>query len=393
MHLRKRENEFLDESRLRGIIEKYSEHISLPIRMPKATENKDEDVEWESINKGSALWARPKKEITAEDYETFYHSIAYDPGAPLAVIHNRVEGKLEYISLFFIPATAPFDLWDREQRHGVKLYVRRIFIMDDARYLMPAYLRFVRGVVDAADLPLNVSRQHLQKNKEIDKIRAGSVKKILGELKKMASNDPEKYAKFWNEYGRVLKEGVIEDADTRKAVTELLRFATSGDDGEAQTVSLATYVKRMPLKQKAIYYLTADSYRAGYTSPHLEVFRKHGIEVLLMSDPIDEWVVNHLHEYEDKPLQSIAKGALDLDEFKDETKSTQDESDSKGARRADRQARGDPGRGCQTGPHQRPAHRLSGLPGSRRARSGRESSAHPRSGRSEYAGRETDPGD
>ncbi len=317
--LRTDQKEFLDLHRLRNIVGRYSDHISLPIRMPKAdekdTKKKAADEEWETVNKGLALWTRNKKEVSPEEYQTFYTTVSYDPEPPLAVIHNRVEGKLEYTILLFIPAKAQFDLWDRDRRHGVKLYVRRIFIMDDAQHLMPAYLRFVRGVVDSADLPLNVSREFLQKNRDIDKIRSGAVKKVLAELKRLADKEAEKYETFWEQFGRVFKEGVIEDIDNRVAISKLLRFASTKQDGAEQTVSLDDYVHRMPANQKAIYYLTADSYGAANQSPHLEVFRKNAIEVLLLSDPIDEWVVNHLTEYNDKPLKSVAKGALDLEDI------------------------------------------------------------------------------
>lgn len=325
--LRKEDKEFLDSFRLRSIISRYSDHVSLPIRMikePVSDEEKEkakqEGPEWETVNKGSALWARPRNEITEEDYNSFYSTLSYDPEPPLAVLHNRVEGKLEYISLFFIPGKAPFDLYDREQRHGIKLYVRRIFIADDAKHLMPNYLRFMRGLVDSADLPLNVSREFLQHNREIDKIRAASVKKVLAQLKKMAGKDPEKYAKFWKAFGPALKEGIIEDMDNRDAIAKLLRFATSNSEGEAQTVSLDDYTNRMPVKQKAIYYITADGHAAAASSPLLEIFRKNDTEVLLLSDPVDEWLVNHLHEYEGKELKSVAKGALDLEPDADEKK-------------------------------------------------------------------------
>ncbi len=320
--LRPDQKEFLDPFRLRSIIGKYSDHISLPIRMPASTSAdktpKSKEPEWETVNKGSALWTRNKKDVSKDEYQTFYTTVSYDPEPPLSIIHNRVEGKLEYTILLFIPARAPFDLWDRERRHGVKLYVRRIFIMDDAEQLMPAYLRFVRGVVDSADLPLNVSREFLQKNKDIDKIRVGSVRKVLAELKRMSAKDPEKYTTFWEQFGRVFKEGVIEDHDNRDAINKLLRFASTRSGTEDQTVTLDEYVNRMPANQKAIYYLTADSYNAATQSPHLEIFRKNEVEVLLLSDPIDEWVVNHLTEYSDKPLKSVAKGALDLDNVVDE---------------------------------------------------------------------------
>jgi len=312
LKLRKEEKEYLDAARLRNIISKYSDHISLPIRMRRIEDDKQTD-EWETVNKGSALWTRPKAEITEEEYNAFYTNLAYDPEPPLKVMHNRVEGKLEYISLLFIPSRAPFDLWDRERRHGVKLYVRRIFIMDDTEHLMPAYLRFVRGVIDAADLPLNVSREFLQKNKDIDKIKTASVKKILGELARLSGKDEDAYERFWKEFGQVLKEGIIEDIDNRDRLAGLLRFTTSRSEGE--NVPLDRYLERMPAKQKAIYYLTAESYHAAKHSPHLEVFRKNDIEVLLLSDPIDEWLVAHLRDYKDTPLKSVAKGALDLGEL------------------------------------------------------------------------------
>ena len=313
--LRDTEKEYLDGFRLRTIVNKYSDHISLPIRMLELDGDKPKKGgEWETVNKGSALWARNKKDISEEEYQTFYSTLSYDTEPPLTILHNRVEGKLEYISLFYIPAKAPFDLWDRERRHGVKLYVRRIFIMDDAEHLMPAYLRFVRGIVDSADLPLNVSREFLQHNKEIDKIRNASVKKILNELKRLGQKETEKYQNFWDQFGRVFKEGIVEDQENNKLIASLLRFATTKQDDEKQMVSLDDYINKMPAKQKAIYYLTADSYVSAKDSPHLEVFRKHDIEVLLLTDPIDEWVVNHLTEYNEKPLKSVAKGALDLDE-------------------------------------------------------------------------------
>ena len=313
LHLRKEDKEFAEGYRLRNIIGKYSDHISLPIKMLSSDEKRK--GEWETVNKGAALWSRPKTEITEEEYKQFYTNISYDNEAPLVTLHNRVEGNLEYISLLFIPSKAPFDLWDREQRHGINLYVRRIFILDDAKYLMPSYLRFVRGVVDAADLPLNVSREFLQNNKDIDRIRTASVKKILNELKRIAEKNPDSYVQFWKEFGKVLKEGMVEDHENQKTLAELLRFCTTHDDEETQTVSLADYVKRMPMKQKGIYFITADSYAAASTSPHLEIFRKNEIEVLLLTDPVDEWLVTSLSDYEEKPLKSIAKGALDLDEF------------------------------------------------------------------------------
>ena len=329
------QKEYTEPYRLRAIIGKYSDHISLPLKMLKEPEKDDDgkvikgqEPVWETVNKGSALWARAKSEISADEYNAFYTALTYDPEPPAVTLHNRVEGKMEYISLFYIPAKAPFDLWDREQRHGIKLYVRRIFIAEDAKQLMPNYLRFVRGLVDSADLPLNVSREFLQQNKDIDKIRAASVKKVLAELKKIAAKAPDQYAALWKEYGRVIKEGVIEDFDNKDALAKLLRFAsthtehaTAADDAaddatndatQTQTIALDDYLKRMPAKQKAIYYVTADSHAAAKSSPHLEVFRKNDIEVLLLSDPVDEWVVGHLTAYQEKPLQSIAKGDLDI---------------------------------------------------------------------------------
>ena len=313
LHLRDEDKEFAEDSRIRGIVSKYSDHISLPIEMHPQDEDTKE--EWEAINSGSALWSRPKNEITAEEYERFYTTLSYDSEAPLATLHNRVEGNLEYTSLFFIPKKAPFDLWDREQRHGINLYVRRIFIMDDAKYLMPSFLRFVRGVVDAAEPPLNVSREFLQNNKDIDRIRAASVKKVLSELTRLAAKELEAYAAFWKEFGKVLKEGMVEDHDNRTVLSDLLRFSSTRSEDLEQTQSLAGYFKRMPMKQKAIYYITADSHNAASTSPHLEIFRKNDVEVLLLSDPVDEWLVSSLNDYKDKPLKSVAKGALDLDDF------------------------------------------------------------------------------
>ncbi len=322
IQLKKDCKEYAGEYRLRSIISKYSDHISLPIRMKKSPELdddgkpvKDQPVEWETINKGSALWARAKKDISEEEHNAFYTSLTYDPEPPALTIHNRVEGRMEYISLFYIPSKAPYDLWDREQRHGIKLYVRRIFISDDAKQLMPNYLRFVRGLVDSADLPLNVSREFLQQNKEIDKIRSASVKKVLTELGKIANKDEEKYNALWKEYGRVLKEGVVEDFQNKDTLAKLTRFTTTHRDDEAQTISLDDYIARMPLKQKEIYYISAENYNAAKSSPHLEVFRKNGIEVVLLTDPVDEWFVNHLREYEGKALKSIAKGGLDIDDL------------------------------------------------------------------------------
>lgn len=324
LHMREDEDEFLENFRLRSIIEKYSDHITLPIRM-KMDEEKDE---LEQINKGAALWARAKNDISEEEYNNFYTTLSYDPEPPMSVLHNHVEGKLEYTSLLYIPTKAPYDIWDREHRKGLKLYVRRIYIMDDAEHLMPPYLRFVKGLVDSADLPLNVSREFLQKNKAIDTIRAATVKKILASLKKTASKDAEKYAVFWKEFGKIIKEGVVDDHENKEKVAELLRFASTQNEDDEQNVSLDDYISRMKEDQKEIYFVTADTWKAAASSPHLEIFRKKGIEVLLLSDPIDEWVVNHMMDYKEKSLKSVAKGGLELDdsdskESKKEKKATE----------------------------------------------------------------------
>ncbi len=320
LHLRAGEDEFLDGMRLRAIVHKYSDHITLPIVMK--AEDKDED---ETVNKASALWARPKNEITPEEYDEFYKHVGHDFEAPLAHVHSRVEGKQEYISLLYIPQRAPFDLWDRERRHGIKLYVRRVFIMDDAEQLMPNYLRFVRGVIDSNDLPLNISREILQHNRDIDAIRSGSVKKVLDLLADMAEKDKDKYAKFWGEFGRVLKEGIVDDTANRERIAGLLRFSSTHADNETPDVTLADYVGRMKPEQDKIYYVTADSFAAARHSPHLEIFRKKGIEVLLLHDRVDEWVVMHLTEFDGKPLQSVAKGALDLGKLEDQEEKQQQE--------------------------------------------------------------------
>jgi molecular chaperone HtpG len=324
LHLRKGEDEFLDGLRLRSIVRKFSDHINLPIVMK--VQDKEED---ETVNRASALWARPKKEIKKEEYEEFYKHVGHDFEAPLAYTHNRVEGKHEYISLLYIPAHTPFDLWDRSQRRGIKLYVRRVFIMDDAEHLMPAYLRFVRGVIDSNDLPLNISREVLQQSKAIDQIRAASVKKVLGLLENLNKKDPEKYATFWKEFGKVLKEGVVEDPTNLERIAKLLRFSSTHTDNETQDVSLEDYVNRMKENQKAIYYVTADSFAAAKNSSHLEIFRDKGIEVLLLPDRVDEWLVMHLTEFDKKPLQSVAKGELDLGELETKTDKEQQEKAAK----------------------------------------------------------------
>ncbi|HSO07950.1 MAG TPA: molecular chaperone HtpG [Pelomicrobium sp.] len=328
LHLREADADLLNGQRLRQILRKYSDHITLPIRMRKETWDPaaGKEVladEQETVNSASALWARPKGEITQEQYDEFYKHVAHDFEPPLAHVHARVEGRTEYTQLLYLPARAPFDLWDREHRHGIKLYVRRVFIMDDAEQLMPQYLRFVRGVIDSSDLPLNVSREILQDSKDIDAIRAGSVKKVLGLLEELAENSPEKFATFWREFGRVLKEGVGEDPANRERIARLLRFASTHADSDAEIVSLADYVSRMKEGQGAIYYLTADSFAAAKSSPHLEVFRRKGVEVLLLADRVDEWVVGHLTEFDGKPLASVAKGDLDLGALEDEAEKAQ----------------------------------------------------------------------
>jgi molecular chaperone HtpG len=309
LHLRPDEDEFLDGFRLRNIIHKYSDHITAPILMPR--EGKDPSGE-ETVNRASALWARPKNEISADEYNEFYKHIAHDFENPLAHIHSRVEGKQEYTLLLYIPSRAPFDLWERDSRHGIKLYVRRVFIMEDAQHLMPRYLRFVRGIIDSNDLPLNISREILQGSKVVDSIRAAAVKRVLDLLENSAANEAEKYAMFWKEFGRVLKEGIVEDYANRERIAKLLRFASTHKDTDAQDVSFADYIARMKEGQETVYYLTAESFNAARHSPHLELLRQKGIEALLMYEPVDEWVVTHLTEFEGKQLQSVAKGELDL---------------------------------------------------------------------------------
>ena len=322
LHLREGEDEFLDGLRLRSIIHRFSDHISLPILMPKEGEESKEE---ESVNKGTALWTRAKHEISDEEYQEFYKHVGHDFGDPLTWIHTKVEGKLEYTSLLYLPEHAPFDIWDRNHRHGVKLYVRRVFIMDDAEHLMPPYLRFVRGVVDSNDLPLNISREILQQSKQIDSIRSGSVKKVMGLLENLAKDEPDKYATFWKEFGRVFKEGIIDDPGNKERIAKLLRFASTHNEGDDQNVSLEDYVSRMPDGQKKIYYITGDSYGAANSSPHLEVFRRKGIEVLLLTESVDEWMVTQLSEFDGKHLQSVSKGALDLGELEDEEDKKEEE--------------------------------------------------------------------
>lgn len=328
LHLREGEDEFLNDWQLKSIIRKYSDHITLPIMMKKSEWKEGEDGkpgemvqtdEFETVNKASALWARSKNDITTEEYEEFYKHVSHDYEAPLAYTHNRVEGKQEYISLLYIPSKAPFDLYDRERRHGIKLYVKRVFIMEEADKLMPQYLRFVRGVIDSADLPLNVSREILQDSRDVEAIKNGSVKKVLGLLEDMAKDKPEDYAKFWGEFGRVLKEGPGEDFANKDKIAGLLRFASTRMDTDSQSISLNDYIEKMQPEQKAIYYITADSYAAAKNSPHLEIFRKKNIEVLLLSDKVDEWLLGSLTEFEGIKLQSIAKGDLDLGDLETDT--------------------------------------------------------------------------
>ncbi|GMU49196.1 MAG: chaperone protein HtpG [Candidatus Desulfobacillus denitrificans] len=321
LHLKEGEDDLLSGWKLREIVRKYSDHIVQPILMQKEEWKDGEQVttgEDETVNQANALWARPKSDITDEQYKEFYKHVGHDFDAPLAWLHARVEGRQDYTQLLYIPAHAPFDLWDRQQRHGIKLYVRRVFIMDDAEQLLPVYMRFVRGVVDTNDLPLNVSREILQESKDIEAIRAGCTKKVLGLLEDLAENRKDDYAKFWKEFGRVLKEGVGEDPANREKIAGLLRFASTHADTEEESASLADYLGRMKEGQDKIYYVTADSFTAAKHSPHLEIFRKKGIEVLLLSDRVDEWVLGYLNEFQGKPLASVAKGGLDLGTLEDE---------------------------------------------------------------------------
>ncbi|MFM8928710.1 MAG: molecular chaperone HtpG [Betaproteobacteria bacterium] len=336
LHLREGEDEdYLKSWKLKQVIGKYSDHISLPILMQKEEWDKDKSEyvskdEWETVNKAAALWARSKSDVTDAEYQAFYQQISYDQSAPLAYTHNRVEGRSEYTQLLYIPAKAPFDLWNRDKRGGVKLYVKRVFIMDDAEALMPVYLRFVKGVIDSNDLPLNVSRELLQESRDVKAIREGSTKRVLSMLESLAdadnANDKRKYADFWKEFGAVLKEGIGEDMANRERLSKLLRFASTHTNSDEPEVSFADYVGRMKEGQEAIYYITADTLAAAKNSPQLEIFRKKGIEVLLLSDRVDEWMLSHLYEFEGKPLQSIAKGAVDLGKLQDEEEKKQAEA-------------------------------------------------------------------
>ncbi|MBT3038262.1 MAG: molecular chaperone HtpG [Candidatus Thiodiazotropha endolucinida] len=332
LHLREDEKEFIESYRLRSIISKFSDHITIPVEMEKEhygeDEEKPETAEFERVNKGTALWMRNRSDISEEEYHEFYKHVSHDFENPLTHVHNKVEGNNEYTALLYIPQRAPFDLWDRDQKHGVKLFVRRVFIMDEADKLMPRYLRFVKGVVDSDDLPLNVSREILQHNRKIDTIRQANVKRIMSALEKLAESDKEKYQTFWDEFGKVMKEGPAEDYANRDRIAGLLRFATTHNETDEQNVSLADYVSRMQEGQDKIYYITADSPAAARFSPHLEVLKKKGVEVLLLSDRVDEWLVTSLTEFDGKQLQSVAKGALDLGELEDKEEKESSEKQS-----------------------------------------------------------------
>jgi len=338
LHLREGEDDFLSAWRLKSIIQKYSDHISLPIRMPKEVWDAEASTykrtdEWESVNQASALWTRNKSDISDEQYTAFYQHIAHDNEAPLTWTHNRVEGRSEYTQLLFIPARAPFDLWDRNHKAGLKLYVKRVFIMDDAEQLLPSYLRFVKGVVDSADLPLNVSRELLQESRDVKAIREGCTKRVLSMLESLADSDEqadrEKFGTFWAQFGQVLKEGMGEDQANQERIAKLLRFASTQNDTAEQNVSLAAYVGRMKEGQDKIYYVTADTWAAAKSSPHLEVFRKKGIEVLLLTERVDEWMLSFLHEFDGKQLVSVARGDLDLGALADsEEKAEQEKAET-----------------------------------------------------------------
>jgi molecular chaperone HtpG len=337
LHLKDDAEEFLSDWRIRGIVTKYSDHISWPIvmqEMAKPAEDSDQEASektepespgFETINKATALWTQQKSEIKEEEYKALYKHISHDYQDPLTWTHNHVEGKHEYISLLYIPSHAPYDLWQHEAKHGLKLYVKRVFIMDDVSQFLPRYLRFVKGIVDASDLPLNVSREILQDNKQVENIKSACTKRILSALEKMSQDNAELYQKFWKEFGLVLKEGPVEDFANRETIAKLLRFTSTHTNSEEQTISLADYISRMQDKQDKIYYITAATYNAAKNSPHLEIFKKKGIEVLLLSDRIDEWLTGHLGEFEGKKLQSIAKGKVDLDE---DTKDVKEQEES-----------------------------------------------------------------
>ncbi len=332
LHLKADEAEFADNYRLRSLIKKYSDHIAVPVFLPPEISADDDVADAEArqapevVNQAKAMWTRSRSELTDEEYQEFYKHISHDWNEPLAWMHNRVEGKLDYTSLLYIPSKAPFDMWNRDTARGLKLYVQRVFIMDDAEQFLPLYLRFVKGVLDSNDLSLNVSREILQQDKQVDSMRSALVKRILDTLTKLAKNDSDKYQQFWDEFGDVLKEGPAEDFANKEKIAALFRFATSTSGSEAQTVGLADYVARMQEGQKKVYYITAESYAAGMGSPHIEYFRKKGIEVLLLTDRVDEWMVGHLNEFDGKSFQDITKGELDLDELADEDEKKQQET-------------------------------------------------------------------
>lgn len=331
LHLREGEDEFLDNWRVRSVISKYSDHIALPVEIESRTESEEEGgeetVTWEKINKAQALWTRSKSDISDDEYHEFYKHIAHDFTEPLSWSHNRVEGKQEYTSLLYIPSQALWDMWNRDHKHGLKLYVQRVFIMDDAEQFMPNYLRFVRGLIDSNDLPLNVSREILQDNRVTQSLRTALTKRVLQMLEKLAKDDGEKYQTFWRQFGLVLKEGPAEDGGNRETIAKLLRFATTHNDSDEQSVSLDDYISRMVEGQDKIYYITADSYAAAKSSPHLELFRKKGIEVLLLSDRIDEWMMSYLTEFDGKSFQSVSKADESLDKLADEADESQKEAE------------------------------------------------------------------
>lgn len=343
LHLKEDEKEFAAEYRLKSIITKYADHIQVPIMMLETTEVESDDdketdddkekatvTEWKQINKAQALWTMAKSDISDDDYKEFYKTVSHDWNEPLKWVHSQVEGKYDYTSLLYIPAKAPFDMWEPDAQHGLKLYVQRTFIMDDSKNLLPRYLRFIKGVIDSNDLPLNVSREILQSNKVIESIKRASTKKILTTLKRMANSDAETYQKFWDEFGTVMKEGVQEDMSNKEELSKLLRFATTHNEDDKKNISLEDYVSRMGSEQENIYFITADSYNTAKNSPHLEVFKKKGIEVLLLSDRIDEWLVNGLTEFDGKKMQSVAKGDLDkLDTEEDKKEIEKAEKDNK----------------------------------------------------------------
>ncbi len=335
LHLKEGEGEFADSWRLRSLIRKYSDHISIPVEMIKEAQGEEEKegeekaVEWETVNNATALWTRPRSEVKEEEYQEFYKHVSHDFENPLTWSHNKVEGKLEYSSLLYVPGRAPFDLWNRDGARGLKLYVQRVFIMDDAEQFLPLYLRFIKGVVDSNDLSLNVSREILQKDPAIDSMRSALTKRVLDMLSKLAKKDEEKYASFWKEFGQVLKEGPAEDFGNREKIAGLLRFATTEKDSAEQTESLKTYVERMKEGQEAIYYVVAENHNTAKNSPHLEVFRKKGIEVLLLSDRVDEWLMSNLNEFEGKSFKDVTKGDLDLGQVEDEAEKKQQEETAK----------------------------------------------------------------